>query len=252
MAGRHGTRRRYNEGCRCDDCRAANTSYAQRYRQRPTALVPLSAPPVTPQPLEPGPVESGVQAEISDLAAGVRPGLAQAALALARILDNPRAVNQQPAAAKVTGGAAGQAGFGVGAWSSRRSRVGADDDGQSLRLRPRKRCLVAPVKRRGPGPGWWSAQVVGEDRRAQARGGLAQPLYGAETEPHHGWSRIAGARKPVAHHVAGGRLDGGGAGVAGERGGRAEAPSITDVAEDLAGPALRRDCRVLAGPAAAR
>ena len=30
-----------------------------------------------------------------------RPGLAQAALALARIMDNPRAVNQQPAAAKV-------------------------------------------------------------------------------------------------------------------------------------------------------
>jgi hypothetical protein len=28
---------------------------------------------------------------------------------------------------------------------------------------------------------------------------------------------IAGARKPVAYHVAGGHLDGGGAGVAGER-----------------------------------
>jgi hypothetical protein len=32
------------------------------------------------------------------LASGARPGLAQVALALARILDNPKAVNQQPAA----------------------------------------------------------------------------------------------------------------------------------------------------------
>jgi hypothetical protein len=48
-----------------------------------------------------GPVESGVRDEIGGLAAEARPGLAQAALALARILDNPKAVNQQPAAAKV-------------------------------------------------------------------------------------------------------------------------------------------------------
>jgi hypothetical protein len=34
------------------------------------------------------------------LQADARPGLAQIALALARLLDNPRAVNQQPAAAK--------------------------------------------------------------------------------------------------------------------------------------------------------
>ena len=45
---------------------------------------------------------------------------------------------------------------------------------------------------------------------------------------------IAGAGKPVAHHLAGGHLDGGGAGVTGERGGRAEATNITDAAEDLA------------------
>jgi hypothetical protein len=63
---------------------------------------------VTPEPDEvfkiehlPGPVESGVTAEIDGLAAQARPGLAQAALALARVLDNPRAVNQHAAAAKV-------------------------------------------------------------------------------------------------------------------------------------------------------
>ena len=63
--------------------------------------MPLSAP-VTPQPIGPGPVESGVQDEISGLAADARPGLAQAGLAIARILDdNPKAMTQQPAAAKV-------------------------------------------------------------------------------------------------------------------------------------------------------
>jgi Protein of unknown function (DUF4236) len=41
-----------------------------------------------------------VRAELAGLTEA-RPGLAQAALAIARLLDNPRAVNQQPAAAKV-------------------------------------------------------------------------------------------------------------------------------------------------------
>jgi hypothetical protein len=99
MEVRHGTRRRYNEGCRCAECTAANTAYQQRYRQRPSAFVPLS-PPVTPQPAEPGPVEAAVESEIAGLYE-VRPGLAQSALAMARILDNSKAVNQAPAAAKV-------------------------------------------------------------------------------------------------------------------------------------------------------
>jgi hypothetical protein len=45
----------------------------------------------------------GVEAEIVELA-DARPGLAQAALAMARILDNPSAVSSQPAAAKVLAG----------------------------------------------------------------------------------------------------------------------------------------------------
>jgi hypothetical protein len=40
-------------------------------------------------------------AEIDGLAAQARPGLAQVALAVARVLDSPRAVNQHAAAAKV-------------------------------------------------------------------------------------------------------------------------------------------------------
>ena len=51
-----------------------------------------------------GPGEAALQEEISSLAAEARPGLTQTALALARIIDNPKAVNQQPAAAKALAG----------------------------------------------------------------------------------------------------------------------------------------------------
>lgn len=96
MAARHGTRRRYNEGCRCDDCTVANAAYQQRYRQRRTVVVPLSAPVTPPSP---GAVEAGVQVEIAELAQAW-PGLAQTALALARTLDNPRVMTAKPAAAR--------------------------------------------------------------------------------------------------------------------------------------------------------
>ena len=49
---------------------------------------------------EPGPVEVGVEAEIAGLTQA-RPGLAAAALAMAKIMDNPAVVSSQPAAAKV-------------------------------------------------------------------------------------------------------------------------------------------------------
>lgn len=110
MAAKHGTRRRYVEGCRCDDCSEAQRIYQRDYRERRAggqssrhaAVVTLRQPdtPDTPETCGPGPVESAVKAEISRLSqAEARPGLAQAALALARIMDNPKAVNQQPAAA---------------------------------------------------------------------------------------------------------------------------------------------------------
>jgi hypothetical protein len=102
MAAKHGTRRRYNEGCHCEDCTAANAAYQQKYRQRPTVVVPPSEPVTTPS-FGPGPVEAGVEAEIAGMIEA-RPGLAQAALAMARVLDNSRAVSSQPAAAKVLAG----------------------------------------------------------------------------------------------------------------------------------------------------
>jgi hypothetical protein len=106
MTAKHGTRHRYVSGCRCDDCKEANRLYQRDLRQRraeggpvrPATVVSLPSQQVT----QPGPVESGAVAELEGLME-VRPGLAQAALAVARILDNPKAVSQQPAAAKVLG-----------------------------------------------------------------------------------------------------------------------------------------------------
>jgi hypothetical protein len=108
MAARHGTRRGYTGGCRCGDCKDAQRVYQRRYRERQRGRC-AESPQVlrneTPEPNgSPGPVESGVTAEISGLAAEARPGLAQTALALTRVMDNPRAVAQQPAAAKVLAG----------------------------------------------------------------------------------------------------------------------------------------------------
>ena len=111
MAARHGTANRYNQGCRCDACKESHRLRAADYRQRcVSGEVHVVADLPQPAPSDPGPVELGVAAEIDGLASQARPGLAQAALALARLMDNPRAVNQQPAAAKVLGRTAGKAG----------------------------------------------------------------------------------------------------------------------------------------------
>jgi hypothetical protein len=103
-AARHGTRHRYVDGCRCDDCKAGNREYERDRRQRhASGEVPRRAvvQPVS-QLRGPGPVEAGVLSELDGLSqAEARPGLAQVALALARIMDNPRAINQKAAAAKV-------------------------------------------------------------------------------------------------------------------------------------------------------
>lgn len=108
MAAKHGTRRCYVEGCRCDQCKEANTQWGRDYRARRSAGETGRAAPsapvlelVPPEPAGyPGPVEAGVLEELEGLSqAEERPGLAQAALALARIMDKPTAVNQQPAAA---------------------------------------------------------------------------------------------------------------------------------------------------------
>jgi hypothetical protein len=100
MAAKHGTRRCYSvEGCRCADCREAQAAYQAEYRSRvangevgaSVAQLPLAGP---------GPVEAAIRQEIEGLPlAAARPALVETAVTMAKILDNPRAVSQQPAAA---------------------------------------------------------------------------------------------------------------------------------------------------------
>ena len=93
-----------------------------------------------------GAVEAAVAAEIAEMGSGVRPGLAAVALAMARILDNPKAVSSQPPAAKVVAVGAGEAALSGGAWAPRAVGCGAGDvDQDSTRLRAGQwpdRCLA--------------------------------------------------------------------------------------------------------------
>jgi hypothetical protein len=92
-AASHGTHSRYNMGCRCPDCTAANKLHVRDVRARRRGL------PVTPRsgavkawepPTEPGEVELAVAEELATLsAAETRPGIVAGCLQMARILDSP-------------------------------------------------------------------------------------------------------------------------------------------------------------------
>lgn len=113
---RHG-RARYNDGCRCDVCKSAENDYRKRKRQEKAEAVGEFVAPV-PGGLRLLPATSdsaltsvnelshpeysvveGVLAEIEQFGGHRRPALANAALALAAVLDNPKAVSTKPAAA---------------------------------------------------------------------------------------------------------------------------------------------------------
>jgi hypothetical protein len=99
----HGTDRRYSDGCRCDKCREAHKIKAREYRNRQRRGLTRPALLTAVMSMEqsgPGPVELAVETELASLAqARERPGLAQVALALARLMDGP-AVTAKPAAAQ--------------------------------------------------------------------------------------------------------------------------------------------------------
>lgn len=106
MAAQHGSRTRYNTGCRCDLCKQASRDYDKVRRQR--MLASKHAPgTVTSLPTanalvegEPGRVEAGVLAEIGSLSTTAsRQGLVEIAIALARVLDSPLAIAQHASAA---------------------------------------------------------------------------------------------------------------------------------------------------------
>lgn len=112
----HGTRQSYADGCRCAGCKAAQTQYRREHKARQSGVVTEfpkqgrrpkgeAAPVPVSMPSGGGLAEQAVLEELATLtSAETRRGAAQAALAMARILDNPLALAQQPAAAaKLTG-----------------------------------------------------------------------------------------------------------------------------------------------------
>lgn len=110
MAATHGTRYMYQtKGCRCEDCTAANRDYFKIRNQAKNAakhggnVTVLKVAAGLEQPdvvREIGPNEAGTLIELAELPLAVtRPGLAQVALTLARLLDSPLAIAQHPQAA---------------------------------------------------------------------------------------------------------------------------------------------------------
>ena len=101
MAVRHGTRKRYGAGCRCDECKEAQRLYQRRYRERVAHRDLQGANNFAPDLEDMGPVEVAVELELAGLpAAQLRPSLAAIATAMAKILDG-RVPTPKPAAAKV-------------------------------------------------------------------------------------------------------------------------------------------------------
>lgn len=109
MAVQHGSRTKYNSGCRCEPCVQANRDYnkarGQAIRAKkhaPAKVTALKSAPAAPDPVLPeaGRVEAGVLAEIEQLSTTAsRQGLVEIAIALARVLDSPLAIAQHPSAA---------------------------------------------------------------------------------------------------------------------------------------------------------
>jgi len=89
----HG-RKCYINGCRCPVCCEAEAVYQKTRRHGTDEAVTDTSERV------PGVNESAVQAEIAGLAmTESRPGIAEAALTMARVLDNRLAIAQHPQAA---------------------------------------------------------------------------------------------------------------------------------------------------------
>lgn len=122
---KHGTRYRFSRGCRCDHCSEAERLYQRDYRLRGGSAVSAEKT-ADADSLPPGPVESAVIAELAGYPLSAeRPGLAAAAVCLAQLLDDPKAVAAHPSAVRELGrvldtlskgaGAASEAGLGMAA-----------------------------------------------------------------------------------------------------------------------------------------
>lgn len=109
----HGTRQCYADGCRLPECKAAQSRYRQEHKSRQLGVVsdfpragrrPGTAAEVA---VAASAVPSGVgrneRATLDELgtltSAGTRKAIAEAAISMARLLDNPNAVPQWKGAA---------------------------------------------------------------------------------------------------------------------------------------------------------
>ena len=121
----HGNRKTYSAGCRCSDCTEAHRLYLREYRQRRRERVGAAmavAPQVTPTGNElpvsrdqQGSVVAAVESELELLGAHERrPGLAQAALTLGRLLDTPEAYTHHASAVRALQRALDELGKGRG------------------------------------------------------------------------------------------------------------------------------------------
>jgi hypothetical protein len=82
---------KHGKTCKCAGCMEARRAYMQRWRARQRGL-DIEEPKRTT-------VEEDVRAELATMsAADSRPGLVAGALAMARILDNPRLATTHPSA----------------------------------------------------------------------------------------------------------------------------------------------------------
>ena len=107
MASQHGSRTRYNTGCRCDQCKLANREYDKSRRQKilaskhAPATVTALPRPADIQSADVGRVEFGVMAEIAELStAASRPGLVAIAREMASSMDAPLTIAQRGSTGK--------------------------------------------------------------------------------------------------------------------------------------------------------
>lgn len=91
-------RARYRRGCRCGLCRSANRAYEREWRASAAPKL-CAAVAISTAAEDVTSCVSAVIAELTLIGPHGRPGLAAGALAMAKILDDPCAVPQHPAAA---------------------------------------------------------------------------------------------------------------------------------------------------------
>ena len=87
--------------CRCDVCREANAKYSRDKRAKERGEDPAAAVMQLQLPLPSDSVEAAIRTELASYTAtALRPGLTKLLLAMARVIDDPRARAQHASVAR--------------------------------------------------------------------------------------------------------------------------------------------------------